>query len=84
MYTIVDPDYGPNNKPWTESDLEKLRATGIKVLAYLNIGFTKEWREYWNWTEYYHPEWLYWIEHPKWPREYFVAYWHPSAWELDQ
>ena len=80
---VVDPDYGPNDEPWTSNDIERLKASGAKVIAYLNIGFAEEWRDYWNesWSETDHPEWLEWVEYPGWPGEYFVKYWHPSAWE---
>ncbi len=82
-YVIVDPDYGPNDEPWTRDDLDRLKSVGVKVIAYLNIGFAEEWRNYWNetWSEDEHPEWLYWVEYPDWPGEYFVAYRHSSAWE---
>ncbi len=82
-YVVVDPDYGPNDQPWNSNDLERLKASGAKVIAYLNIGFAEEWRDYWNssWSETDHPEWIEWVEYPGWPGEYFVKYWHPSAWE---
>ncbi len=82
LYVIVDPDYGPSDEPWDPVDLERFHDAGIKVIAYLNIGFAEEWRDYWNttWNENNHPRWLYWVEYPDWPGEYFVAYWDPSAW----
>jgi len=82
-FIVVDPDYGPSGKPWTSDDIEWIKASGKKIIAYLNIGFAENWRDYWNetWNETFHPEWLVWVEYPGWPGEYFVKYWHPSAWE---
>ncbi len=83
IYVIVDPDNGPNDEIWSRDDIERLKASGVKVIAYLNIGFAEEWRDYWDsgWDKHNHPEWLYLVEYPGWPGEYFVAYWHSSAWK---
>lgn len=82
-FVVVDPDYGPGDEPWSSGDIEWIHASGKKLIAYLNIGFAEEWRDYWNssWSETDHPEWLEWVEYPGWPGEYFVKYWHSSAWE---
>ncbi len=82
-FVVVDPDYGPGDAAWSSSDIAWIKASGVKVIAYLNIGFAEEWRDYWNesWSSSDHPEWLEWVEYPGWPGEYFVKYWHPSAWE---
>ncbi len=82
-YALLDPDTGVLDNPWTKNDLEKIKATGIKVIGYLNIGFAEEWRDYWDpsWSKDNHPEWLFWTEYPGWEGEHFVKYWHPSAWK---
>ena len=59
-----------------------LKSIGVKVIAYLDIGFAEEWRGHWNspWTKHNHPEWLVRVVYPEWPGECFVKYWHISAW----
>ncbi len=81
-YVVVDPDSGPYDTPWSAGDIEFLKSRGAKVLAYVNIGFAEDWRWYWNgsWGPDNHPPWLEWVEYPGWEGEYFVKFWHSSAW----
>jgi len=45
-YVIVDPDYGSQGTSWSVEDLVMLKSIGVKVIAYINIGFAEEWRSY--------------------------------------
>ncbi len=78
LYVVVDPDNGPNDAPWKRSDIEMIESEGIVLLAYLNIGFAEQWRDYWDSIK--DQPWLIDVKNPWWSGEYFVEYWHESAW----
>jgi len=73
---VVDPD------EITSDWVRRLRASGTRVLAYVNFGMAENWRSYWN------PEWLrnppQWLgpEDPKWRGEYLVRFWNPEWLEI--
>ncbi|MCE4625123.1 MAG: endo alpha-1,4 polygalactosaminidase [Desulfurococcales archaeon] len=62
---IVDPDETPNQT------IEGLHSYGRKVLAYINIGYAENWRDYWNTSglqDIVHGE-------TEYEGEYYVEYW---------
>ncbi|HDD26041.1 MAG TPA: hypothetical protein ENF75_03010 [Acidilobales archaeon] len=79
-YVLVDPDYGPRDLPWSPNDLMRIKAIGTSVIAYLNIGFAEEWRDYWSYIVSEKPKWVTWVQYPGWEGEYFVKYRHVGAW----
>ncbi len=55
-----------------------IESEGIVLLAYLNIGFAEQWRDYWDSIK--DQPWSVNVENPWWSGEYFVEYRHEAAW----
>jgi cysteinyl-tRNA synthetase len=82
-YTFVVIDYsrdGSADGEFSRADIERLRAAGKTVLAYLSIGEAEDYRFYWG------PSWqpgspsFLADENPAWPGNYAVAYWEDAWW----
>jgi len=82
-YTFVVIDYSRDGSAAGEfgrADIERLRAAGKTVLAYLSIGEAEDYRFYWDasWqpgSPAYLAE-----ENPDWPGNYAVEYWDDDWW----
>ncbi|WP_456483550.1 endo alpha-1,4 polygalactosaminidase [Methanopyrus kandleri] len=73
---VLDPWYGPNGRPWTKDELQKIKDAGIKPIAYLPVCVVAE----------YHPNLyreaerrnLLGADDPEWPGDYAVKFWEPT------
>jgi len=77
-FDLVVIDYssdGAATGKWTSEQISLMKASGKKVLAYLSIGETEDYRFYWasSWSTN-PPVWLG-PENPNWPGNYKVRYW---------
>ncbi len=77
-FDVVVIDYssdGTEDGEFSKEDIEKIKSSGKKVLAYLSIGEAEDYRFYWKdeWDEN-PPEWLG-NENPEWEGNYAVRYW---------
>lgn len=49
---IMDPDFGDADQPITAQKVERLQASGTKVIFYISIGEAEEFRDYWKESGY--------------------------------
>jgi cysteinyl-tRNA synthetase, unknown class len=79
-YAFVVIDYSRDGSAAGEfapQDIERLRAAGKTVLAYLSVGEAEDYRFYWD------PTWPFLSdENPDWPGNYAVEYWDDAWWSL--
>lgn len=84
-FGIVVMDYsrdGTEEGAYSRMEIERLKASGKVVLAYLSIGEAEDYRFYWRdgWEED-PPSWLG-PENPEWPGNYVVRYWEDGWKEI--
>ena len=84
-FGIVVMDYsrdGTEEGAYSRREIERLKASGKVVLAYLSIGEAEDYRFYWRdgWEED-PPSWLG-PENPEWPGNYVVRYWEDGWKEI--
>lgn len=84
-FGIVVMDYsrdGTEEGAYSRREIERLKASGKVVLAYLSIGEAEDYRFYWRdgWEED-SPSWLG-PENPEWPGNYVVRYWEDGWKEI--
>ncbi len=77
-FGLVVMDYsrdGTEDGAYSRGEIERLKASGKIVLAYLSVGEAEDYRFYWRegWREN-PPLWLG-PENPEWPGNYVVKYW---------
>ncbi len=77
-YIVVDPD----DANFSSEQLDALRQSGKKVLAYLSIGEAEDYRAYWQdgWGPG-DPDFIA-EENPEWPGNYKVKFWDPRWREI--
>ncbi len=84
-FDLVVIDYsrdGSQDGEFKREEIEAIKKTGKKVLAYLSIGEAEDYRFYWKeeWN-YNPPPWLG-EENPNWPGNYAVKFWYPQWHEI--
>ncbi len=84
-FDLVVIDYsrdGSQDGEFSKEEIESIKRTGKKVLAYLSIGEAEDYRFYWNEDWYSNPPpWLG-EKNPEWAGNYAVKYWYPEWHEI--
>ncbi len=76
---VIDPaGRGGGRASMTRAEIQAVRASGKRVVAYLSIGEAEDYRSYWRpgWRPG-SPAWLG-SENPRWKGNYTVEYWNPE------
>ncbi|MCK6459695.1 MAG: endo alpha-1,4 polygalactosaminidase [Planctomycetes bacterium] len=79
-YAFVVIDYSRDGSAageFSRADIERLRAAGKTVLAYLSVGEAEDYRFYWDASWPFLSD-----ENPDWPGNYQVEYWDDAWWTL--
>jgi cysteinyl-tRNA synthetase len=78
---VVDLARDAHDSYFTAAEIDRLRDSGTKVLAYFEIGSIEEFRPDFSFIKDNHSDLLL-NEWPEWPGEHFVEYWEARWWEL--